>query len=153
MSKFDHFRLKNEMLFMNYLANTIGVCVVIFITYRPITQQLADAFRLIGRVGWFFDPFCGGLMFVLTLIYERPIRRFLDDQKNGVVTSDLLTVIAQKRLLNEPFFLIAMNLMVWITAGGIYSMVLLASNAGRDTVYYLFLRNFRIGYRRAKHLL
>ena len=105
MSNLDHFRLKNEMLFMNYLANTIGVCVVIFITYRPITQQLADAFRLIGRVGWFFDPFCGGLMFVLTLIYERPIRRFLDDQKNGVVTSDLLTVIAQKRLLNEPFFL------------------------------------------------
>jgi len=145
MSNFDHFRLKNEMLFMNYLANTIGVCVVIFITYRPITQQLADAFRLIGRVGWFFDPFCGGLMFVLTLIYERPIRHFLNDQKNGVVTSDPLTVIAQKRLLNEPFFMIAMNLMVWIAAGGIYSMVLLASNAGRDTVYYLFLRNFQIG--------
>lgn len=56
------------MLLMNYLANAIGVCVVIFITYRPITQQLAEAFRLIGRVGWFFDPLCGGLMLVLTLI-------------------------------------------------------------------------------------
>ena len=38
------------MLIMNYLANTIGVCVVIFITYRPITRQLTDAFGLIGWV-------------------------------------------------------------------------------------------------------
>lgn len=29
------------MLLMNYLANTIGVCVVIFVTYRAITQQFA----------------------------------------------------------------------------------------------------------------
>ena len=63
---FDHFRLKNEMLFMNYLANIIGVCVVIFITYRPISQQFANAFRLIGRMGWFFEPLFGASMFVFT---------------------------------------------------------------------------------------
>jgi sigma-B regulation protein RsbU (phosphoserine phosphatase) len=145
MSKFAHFRLKNEMLLMNYLANIIGVCVVIFITYRAITQQLADAYRQIGRVGWFFDPLCGILMFVSILIYERPIRRFLDSQRNAVQLSDDITVIARKRLLNEPFFLIAMNLTVWIAAGSIYAMVLLASDVERVTVYYLFLQNLQIG--------
>jgi uncharacterized membrane protein len=89
MAEFDHFRLKNEMLFMNYLANIIGVCVVIFITYRPISQQLADAFRLISRIAWFFEPLCGALMFVLTVVYEWPIRRFLNDQRNGAQLSEL----------------------------------------------------------------
>ncbi|MCP4629772.1 MAG: SpoIIE family protein phosphatase [bacterium] len=145
MSNFDHFRLKNEMLFMNYLANTIGVCVVLFITFRSISQQLTEALYLIGRVAWFFDPLFGCLMFITTLLYERPIRGFLNDQSNGVHISDELRVIAGKRLLNEPFFLIAMNLTVWITAGGIYSLVLLASDVGRPTVYYIFLRNLEIG--------
>ena len=145
MSKFAHFRLKNEMIFMNYLANTIGVAVVIFITYRPISLQLTDAFQLIGRVGWFIDPLCGVLMFVAALIYERPIRRFLNDRNDGLHLSDELTDIARKRLLNEPFFLIGMNLAVWLTAGGIYSVVLMTSDIGRPAVFYLFLRNLQIG--------
>ena len=131
---------------MNYLANTIGVCVVLFITFRSISQQLTEALYLIGRVAWFIDPLFGCLMFITTLLYERPIRGFLNDQSNGVHISDELTVIARKRLLNEPFFLIAMNLTVWITAGGIYSLVLLTSDVGCPTVYYgLFLRNLEIG--------
>ena len=142
---FDHFRLKNEMLFMNYLANTIGVCVVIFITYRPISQQFVNAFRLIGRMGWFFEPLFGILMFVATLLYERPIRRYLDDQRNGAQSSEGLTLIARKRLLNEPFFLIAVNLSVWFAAGGIYSAAIQASDIEQGIGYYAFLRSIQIG--------
>jgi sigma-B regulation protein RsbU (phosphoserine phosphatase) len=145
MAEFDHFRLKNEMLFMNYLANIIGVCVVIFITYRPISQQLADAFRLISRIAWFFEPLCGALMFVLTVVYEWPIRRFLNDQRNGAQLSEELTFMARKRLLNEPFFLIGMNLAIWIAAGSIYATAIPASNVGRGTVYYAFFRSLQIG--------
>ena len=142
---FDHFRLKNEMLFMNYLANIIGVCVVIFITYRPISQQFANAFRLIGRMGWFFEPLFGASMFVATLLYERPIRRYLDDHGNGKQTSEELALIARKRLLNEPFFLIAVNLLVWFAAGGIYSTAILTSDIGRRVGYYAFLSSIQIG--------
>jgi len=142
---FNHFRLKNEMLIMNYLANAIGVCVVILITYRPLFPQLADALRLIGRIGWLFEPLCGALMLVLTLLYERPIRRFLDDQRNGLQLSGALTFIARKRLLNEPFFLIAMDLVIWIAAGSIYSTAILSSDIGRGTVYYAFFRSLQIG--------
>jgi sigma-B regulation protein RsbU (phosphoserine phosphatase) len=145
VAEFDHFRLKNEMLFMNYLANAIGVCVVIFITYRPISQQFVDAFRLIYRMGWFFEPLFGALMFVLTLLYERPVRRYLDNQRNGLQLSEALTLIARKRLLNEPYFLIAMNLVVWIAAGGIYSMAIPASDNGRGVGYYAFFRSIQIG--------
>jgi sigma-B regulation protein RsbU (phosphoserine phosphatase) len=142
---FNHFRLKNEMLIMNYLANAIGVCVVIFITYRPLFPQLADALRLIGRIGWFFEPLSGALMLVLTLFYERPIRRFLDDQRNGLQSPEALTFIARKRLLNEPFFLIGMDLVIWIAAGSIYSTAILSSDIGRGTVYYAFFRSLQIG--------
>lgn len=145
VAEFDHFRLKNEMLFMNYLANLIGVCVVIFLTYRPLSRQLVDALRLVGRIGWFFEPLSGALMFVLTLVYERPIRRFLDDQRNGSQISEGLTFNARKRLLNEPFFLIAMNLGVWIAAGSIYSGAILASDVGRGTACYAFVRSLQIG--------
>ena len=133
------------MLFMNYLANAIGVCVVIFITYRPISEQFVDAFRLIYRMGWFFEPLFGVLMFVLTFLYERPVRRYLDNQRNGLQLSEELTLIARKRLLNEPFFLIAVNLVVWIVAGSIYSAAILASDIGRGVVYYAFFRSIQIG--------
>jgi sigma-B regulation protein RsbU (phosphoserine phosphatase) len=145
MANFDHFRLKNEMLFMNYLANLIGVCIVIFITYRPLSQQLADVLRLIGRIGWFFEPLCGALMFVLTVSYERPIRRYLDDQSNGAQLTEELTSSARRRLLNEPFFLMALNIVVWITAGSVYAAAILASDIGHGIVYYAFFRSLQIG--------
>lgn len=146
MSKaFDHFRLKNEMLFMNYLANTIGVCIVIFITYRPLSQQLVDTLRLIGRIGWFFEPLCGALMLVLTLIYEQPIRRFLDAHGSGAQLSEEVIFVARKRLLNEPFFLMAMNLVIWIAAGSVYSTAILSSDIAHGSVYYAFLRSLQIG--------
>ena len=146
MSKaFDHFRLKNEMLFMNYLANTIGVIIVIFVTYRPLSQQLVGTLRLIGRIGWFFEPLCGVLMLVVTLIYEQPIRRFLDSQGSGGQLSEKITFAARRRLLNEPFFLMAMNLVVWIVAGSVYSTAIFSSDMGHGPIYYAFIRSLQIG--------
>jgi sigma-B regulation protein RsbU (phosphoserine phosphatase) len=145
MSKFDHFRFKNEMLFMNYVANTIGVCVVIFITYRSISHQLADALDMVARIGWLFDPLCFALMFVLTVRYESPIRQYLNAHRRGEKPTAELTLKARQRLLNEPFFLIGMDLIVWMTAGVIYSLTLLNSDVEHRTVYYIFFRSLQIG--------
>ena len=72
MTKFTLFRLKNEMLFTNFIANAFGVVTVIFLTYQATYQGAKEAFQLANRVGFIFEPFWSILIFLLILYYERP---------------------------------------------------------------------------------
>jgi len=106
MTKFKLFRLKNEMLITNYIANSFGLVVVIFLTYRSTYLGSEEALRLAHRIGWFFEPFWIILMFVIIFLYERPIRYFLNASIRREPIPQKNESKARQRLLNEPFFLI-----------------------------------------------
>jgi len=48
-------------------------------------------------------------------------------------------------LLNEPFFLIALDFGIWITAATLYSMLFWAFGAGREAIHGVFFTNFYTG--------
>jgi hypothetical protein len=56
VKKFKFFRLKNEMLFTNYAAIFLGACAAIYLTYRSVSPQPAEAVRLATRAAWIFEP-------------------------------------------------------------------------------------------------
>jgi adenylate cyclase len=145
MSKFDHFRHKNEMLFANYAATVIGAGIAVFLAYRSVSHEPPQAIRLAIQLAWFFEPFWLILMFVLTIRYERPIRRFLNHSNNKESIPVELTAKARQRLLNEPFFLIALDLCMWISAAVFYSSVLWAAGAGRAAVFTAFSQSIQTG--------
>ncbi len=80
MTKLKQFHLKNEMLVANFLANFIGVFFVnamLFVAEGyPDTQMWQHGFPY--WVDALFTPFAFSFVVVMTLLYEKPIRRYLN---------------------------------------------------------------------------
>jgi sigma-B regulation protein RsbU (phosphoserine phosphatase) len=125
MIKFKQFHLKNEMLAANLLANFIGVF------FANATLYVAEGFpdKQIWQHGlpyWIdtlFDPFAFSFVAVITLLYEKPIRRYLNlSFKQASIPPDLETS-ARRRLLNAPFVLIAVSFSMWLLASIVYPLI------------------------------
>ena len=57
------------------------------------------------------------LVFVFIIVYEWPIRRYFEKLGSDAPISSQLESRVKKRLLNEPFFIIGMDMAAWILAG------------------------------------
>ena len=126
MTKFKQFHLKNEMLAANALANFVGVFFVNAMLYVaegfPADKQMWQQ-PVPFWVDALFTPFAFSFVAVMTLLYEKPIRRYLDlTFRKDDIPRDLETT-ARQRLLNEPFVLIALSFSMWLLAATIYPLI------------------------------
>ena len=80
MTKFKLFHLKNEMLVANFLANFIGVFGVNAMMFMASGKPSKEIWEqsVPYWVDALFTPFAFVFVTVMTLIYERPIRRYLN---------------------------------------------------------------------------
>ncbi|NOQ19826.1 MAG: hypothetical protein GQ571_07650, partial [Desulfobacterales bacterium] len=136
MTKFKRFHLKNEMLVANFLANFIGVFFVnamLFVAEGyPDKQMWQHGFPY--WVDALFTPFAFSFVVVMTLLYEKPIRRYLNlSFKQASISRDLETK-TRRRLLNEPFVLIALSFSMWLLAAIIYPTIHWAYGSGLNMV-------------------
>jgi len=141
MSKFKCFLLKNRMLCANLFANFIGVCVS-YVLLRSTDISLYIASQ---RIDMFFLPISFTLGFAITFFYELPIRRYLNLKYRGASISEEFSSRVRRRLLNEPFVLIAMDFGIWLTAAFVYSGVFWAMGAGKVHLQRSFLGSLTIG--------
>lgn len=110
------------MLFANFISNVIGVSVVTFLSTRNPNAFLEGIQGLAYIIDLIFNPCAFMTACVLTILYERPIRHYLNmASRNKPVARDF-AVNAHQRLLNEPFFLIALDLAIWLTAAVVYPL-------------------------------
>jgi phosphoserine phosphatase RsbU/P len=145
MTRFKLFRIKNAMLFSNFISNLVGVAVVLFWTERSGTTLSTDILELAHRINTFYLPLSFLLPWAFTLLYERPIRSYLRLRNEQRHLTGELVLKAQQRLLNEPFFLIALALGTWLTAAMVYSGMFWAHGAALETIRGTFLRSFYTG--------
>jgi len=110
------------MLIANVISNIIGVTVVFYLFSRTGTMHSDSRSSLFATIDLIFIPLSFIIPIAITLIYERPIRSYLERRHNGLATSAVLTDQVQQRLLNEPFFLMALNALVWISAAVTYAL-------------------------------
>jgi len=145
VTKIKLFRLKNQMLFFNFVAITIGVLAVFILSYRSLSPPTEEIERLTFRLGLIFEPL--GFIFIIfvTLIFERPIRRFLDLRYRGEPVPDDIEFKARQRVLNEPFFLIAIDLLLWLVAAAVYPMSYYTYHAGEMIIGRALFQNLLIG--------
>ena len=117
MTRFRIFCLKNAMIAANLLATGIGAGLLYiiyeFVIRRHQTEQYVE-FHL--RTSNYFGPIFA-LFFGFIILYERPIRRYFEKLGSDAPISPELESKVKKRLLNEPFFIIAMDMAAWILAG------------------------------------
>jgi phosphoserine phosphatase RsbU/P len=116
--------LANAMLVMYFLSVTVGVAIAVVIGhYTAISaHRLLD--RTLMQYAPYYDLPLAVLEIIIIILYERPIRRLIKNihlQKKSVPAE---TLNARRRLLNEPFFLMALNLLGWIGAPFVYYYML-----------------------------
>jgi sigma-B regulation protein RsbU (phosphoserine phosphatase) len=139
------FHLKNQMLIGNALANIIGVNITEIISHRSISPPPPQAMALFGRVDSIFLPLSFALVFIITVFYELPIRRFLNrcHQEGGAYPG--VDPSARQRLLNEPFFLIAVDFLIWIIAAVVYTASIYRTPFGPSLALGVFSRALFVG--------
>ncbi len=124
MKNWHLFSLKNQMVFGNLISNLLGVQVVGVISLRSIDPPPPDLQQLTGAIDVIFIPAAFLFLFVFTLFYERPVRKFLDKKYMlDQPVDEPLKTQARRRLLNEPFVLIAVDLLIWMIAVIVYSLI------------------------------
>ena len=125
MTKFKLFHLKNEMLVANFLANFIGVfglnAMMFMASGKPSKVIWEDSVPY--WIDTLFTPFAFGFVCVMTLVYEKPIRRYLNSvfRKESILPS--LKSVARQRLLNEPFILITLDFSMWLLSSILYPTI------------------------------
>ena len=69
----------------------------------------------------FLSPFAFSFVTVMTLLYEKPIRNYLNALFRRTSIPQDLKLKARQRLLNEPFVLIALDFSMWLLAAIVWS--------------------------------
>ena len=141
MKKAQRLWLKNGMLMGNFFANLVGVALTSVLMYPTLGGISTKAMALMEEMGWLFDPISFALLVIANWIYERPVRRIIDLRFKQEAEPSLLIARARKRMLNEPFFLMAANLCFWVGAYLFYTVALLHSGITEMEIEVGFLRS------------
>ena len=70
-----------------------------------------------------FLPLAFLVPWFVTRLYEVPVRRYWDAVYRKEVLSRDDIQRSHRRLLNEPYFLIAVDMCMWLAAAGVYTTV------------------------------
>ena len=144
-TKMNVFRIKNALLFANSISNAFGILVIVFILRRAGDLIAPEVFLLAKRIHIFFLPLSLIVPIVITVVYEKPIRRYLEKQYRNEPVSEASALQARRRLLNEPIFLIVMDFIIWLTAGCLYSGVFWFNGADRESIGEAFFQSVFTG--------
>ena len=125
MSKIKLIYLKNQMLVANTISNVIGVWLVntLMLHVQEAHAQEILEYPIAHWTSALFSPFAFSFVTVMTLRYEKPIRHYLNALFNRTSIPRDLKLKARRRLLNEPFVLIALDFSMWLLAAIVWSAI------------------------------
>jgi sigma-B regulation protein RsbU (phosphoserine phosphatase) len=132
MNKFQRWHLKNEMMGANFLANFVGVALNKLLLFKVEGSAPEEILQnpVFNFVDMIFTPLAFIFVGTMTVLYEKPIRSFLDAKFNNQSVSTALEHTARQRLLNEPFVLIALSFSMWLLSGIVYPAMHWALGSG-----------------------
>jgi serine phosphatase RsbU (regulator of sigma subunit) len=129
------FRLKNEMMGANFIANFVAVFFVGILIAIVEAVTLEDLHPHIKNFDMFFTTFCFLSIAYLTYRYEKPIRKCIPALMAGASLDPNLLDTARRRILNEPFVLLFMDICVWMMAAILYPMMFFFFESGPGYVH------------------
>lgn len=145
MTKLSLLRLKNQMFFFNFIANLVGILVVFLLSFKSIAPPTPGIVQLTLQAARFFEPLSLAVLIGATLFYERPIRQYLECVYHQQRLPKDLEIQARQRLLNEPFFLIAVDFLLWLGAAVFYPMFYWSLETGEMIMGRAFFQALLIG--------
>ena len=132
------------MLLANMVSNLFGLGANMLLSrlWTPLTPQTA---HMADRMNSIFSPCAFLVGLILTLVYERPLRKYLRNRFKGHILSDDLPLKARRRCLNEPFFLIAVDFGIWLSAAILFSIDVWLEGGAGVAIQYMFFLNLHTG--------
>jgi HAMP domain-containing protein len=135
------------MLVANGFANFIGVILV-----KTLMLNIQEAFAkdiletpVVHLTSALFSPFAFSFVTVMTLLYEKPIRQYLNAQYRQSSIPENFKLKSRQRLLNEPFVLIALDFSMWLLAAIVWSSIHWAHGSGAQLVQDSLYGNLTTG--------
>lgn len=104
--------LSNSMLAANAVVNIIATELIDYFS-RLISGEFPESEQMLFVVSDCYSLAAAVLILAMILIYERPIRRCLRQVLNGVSPESELWTLARRRVLNEPYYIILVDLFFW----------------------------------------
>lgn len=103
--------LKNGYLATFLLSAFCGVIAIsaLRFVFKPYRPEALDEF-LTGYRSFFLPVLIPFIIIIIIIIYERPIRRFINLKFLKQSVPENLEVTALRRVLMEPFFIVSLNL-------------------------------------------
>ncbi len=117
----------------NFLANLIGVGLIELFLLRTEGSIPAEFLQhpVANLVDYLFYFIAFTFIPITTLIYERPIREYLNAEFNKVSVSSATEHTARQRLLNEPFVLMSLSFSMWLLSAIVYPILYWALDIGK----------------------
>ena len=131
------------MLAANTLANLVGVILnttLVMVAEGPVPEEIWQN-PIADVIDSAFTPAAFIFVTAMTLLYERPIRSFLNSKFKNQTVPEVLKQQARQRLLNEPFVLIALSFSMWLLSAIIYPTLFWIFDVGP----YWIQRSFFMG--------
>nr|MCU0585711.1 SpoIIE family protein phosphatase [Desulfobacterales bacterium] len=131
----------------NFLANLAGVGFVQVLSARveqPLPESLL-ADPLVSFLDMAFSPFAFTFIMAATLIYETPVRRCLRARFTSQPIPERLAREARRRLLNEPFVTVLLDLSMWGLAALLFALTFHVKGAGAVAVERALFNSLSIG--------
>ena len=146
MTKFNLFHLKNEMIFANAFANLFSVEFVHKLMFKaePLPAEIWEI-PVVDVMDTIYAPLAFLFVLVMTLLYERSIRLYLNAKFKRSEVSAELENRARQKVLNEPFFLMALDLSMWVLAAIIWTAIYWSLGLGSDLMQRALLLSLSTG--------
>ena len=135
------------MLIANGIANFIGVLLanaLALTTQEPYPKEFLE-YPIVHWTDALFSPFAFSFVTVMTLLYEKPIRHYLNALFRRTSITQNLKLKARQRLLNEPFVLIALDFSMWVLSAIVWSTIHWAYDSGAQLVLRALYNSLSIG--------
>jgi len=143
MTALQCFHLKNRMLVANITANLVGAVVIInLVAPFDLTATTQSQFVMIQAIS---TPILFILGFIALIWYERPMRHHIHRCHAGLTDPSDAPQQALRRMLNEPFFAVALDLFIWIMAAIFWSTYFWQMGELNYSVRRAFMINLDIG--------
>ena len=141
MTALQRFHLKNRMLLANISANFVAAVIItnLVAPFEIMEETQAIKLQVITTPILFLIGFLG------FLLYEWPIRRHIDRRAAGLEDPSAVSQQALRRLLNEPFFAVALDLFIWILAATFWATYFWQMGEPDHVVKRAFMINLHIG--------
>jgi adenylate cyclase len=112
-SRFQYLHISNDVLLGNMIALFLGDWLTRIMFFHRAGEASQALLTKVYHLDIFYSILCVVVMSLITIWYERPIRYCLKAFYQGRDPDPVLLENARRRLLNEPYMIVILDMAVW----------------------------------------